>query len=126
MQPVPIIDFRFVATSFGWQPLVPQLMCAMRKSPGLTNRTYSGDSWLSSVYDRGGLPDDGQPCGCRGRGWASSFTVAHGSPPWQSVQPNRTVALACGSPELAWQVTQPVLLRSTSAAVCSMRLTPAS
>ena len=80
---------------------------------------------IAQVYEAG-LADDGQPCGSRGRTWASSFAVAHGSPPWQSVQPRRTVAFACGSPELAWQVTQPALLRSTSAAVCSMRLTPTS
>jgi len=124
MQPVAMIDLRFVCTSFGWQPAVPQLMCATRKSPGFTNRTKSGDSWLSSVYDRTGFaPPAGHRCGFRGATCACSFVAQFALPPWQSVQPMRSVGLQCGSPTVWWQPTQLVDLAAASAAVCSMRRT---
>ena len=46
-----------------------------------------------------------------------------GSPPWQSVQPSRTVPVVCidGESVCPWQATQPVLLRSASSCDCSSR-----
>ena len=43
MQPCVIMLLRFCSTSFGWQPAVPQLRWATRRSPGLTKRMNSGD-----------------------------------------------------------------------------------
>src|SRR5688500_5202647 len=97
MQPVVMIDLRLVYTSLAWQPAVPQLRCAMRKSPGLTNRTNHGSSWFKSVYDRWGLADDGQAPGMCGRTCDSSLVNFVASPPWQSVQPMCSVSLKCGS-----------------------------
>jgi hypothetical protein len=50
--------------------------------------------------------------------------VAPASPPWQSVQPNRTVRVGCmvGSSTFTWQLTQPALFRSASACVCVIKL----
>ena len=124
MQPVDMICLRFVCTSFGWQPDVPQLMCAMRKSPGFTNRMNSGDSWLSRVYERTGFaPPAGHRCGFRGWTCACSFVAQFAFPPWQSVQPMRSVGLQCGAPTFAWQAMQPADLAACWSGVCSMSRT---
>ena len=65
-----MICLRFVCTSFGWHPDVPQLMCAMRKSPGFTNRINSGDSWFNKVYERTGFADVGELFGAVGKAFA--------------------------------------------------------
>src|SRR5258706_305061 len=51
-----VIRLRFSwPTSFTWQP--PQVCTATRRSPGLRNRTNSGDSWFRAVYVRSGFPE---------------------------------------------------------------------
>ena len=107
MHPVAMICLRLVCTSFGWQPAVPQEMWAMRKSPGFMNRMNSGDSLLSSVYDRTGLAAVGQNCGIFGCTCALFLSPHDASPPWQSVQPMRRVSLPCGSPTPLWQPMHP-------------------
>src|SRR5215207_1016825 len=124
MHPWVIIDLRFCSTSAEWQPAVPHETWAIRRSPGLTNRMNSGDSWLSSVYDRCGLAAPGQNCGYRGLTWALALSLVSAQPPWQSVQPRRTVSLKCGSWAPWWQVRQPALLAAASSADWPSRLTP--
>src|SRR3954453_23582272 len=104
-------------------------MCAIRRSPGLTNRTNAGDSWFRRVYDRCGLAAPGQNCGYRGATWAFDLTVVSAQPPWQSTQPRLNdafwVGSKCGSCVCWWQVTQPVLLAAASSADWPSRFTPA-
>src|SRR4051794_7333771 len=124
MAPWAIMLLRLLSTTSGWQPEVPQLMWATRRSPGFTNMVNSGDSWLSSVYDRTGLPVVRQASGNLGWTCANSLTAVDGLPPWQSTQPSLTVSLKCGSCDPWWHWTQPTLFRSTSASVCLVRSTP--
>src|SRR5215468_7697414 len=116
--------------SFGWQPALPQVSDATRKSPGFTNFTYSADSpshFAKTLFGR--APESRKP-GSRGCTWALSFAArypdefcavpgaipAEEFPPWQSVQPSCTVFVGCmvGSSIGEWQVMQPADLRSAS------------
>jgi hypothetical protein len=47
-------------------------------------------------------------------------------PPWQSVQPRRSVPVACmvGWSVCVWQETQPALLRSASSCICPIMFGP--
>jgi hypothetical protein len=122
MQPWVIMLFCTCSTIEAWQP--PQLIAATRRSPGLTKRMNSGDSWLRSVYDRTGLAEPGQASHSLGWTWAAAFVSASALPPWQSVQPSLTFGLRCMSPTPAWQVTQPWLLASAASADWPVRSGP--
>src|SRR5712692_5994144 len=129
-------------TSAGWQPAVPQACWATRRSPGLTNRMYSKLSRNHFVYGRTGLAELRPNSGLLGCGWACLFACSYSAepaaaqsgrrtsdfPPWQSVQPSRTVPVGCivGSSVGTWQVMQPALLRSASAWDCWSEPPPAA
>src|SRR5215467_5855490 len=95
--------------SLAWQPVAPQVSAATRRSPGFTNFTYSADSSSHFVNARSGNAPRFLNAGSRGRTWALSFapeysgefcavpasTPAEELPPWQSVQPRRTVFVGC-------------------------------
>src|SRR5712692_3293496 len=129
-------------TSAGWQPAVPQACWATRRSPGLTNRMYSKLSRNHFVYGRTGLAELRPNSGLLGCGWACLFACSYSAepaaaqsgrrtsdfPPWQSVQPSRTVPVGCivGSSVRTWQAMQPALLRSASAWDCWSEPLPAA
>src|SRR5712692_3863524 len=129
-------------TSAGWQPAVPQACWATRRSPGLTNRMYSKLSRNHFVYGRTGLAELRPNSGLLGCGWACLFACSYSAepaaaqsgrrtsdfPPWQSVQPSRTVPVGCivGSSVRTWQVMQPALLRSATACACWSTPPPAA
>src|ERR1700740_2038183 len=91
--------------SLAWQPAAPQVSAATRKSPGLTNFTYSADSASHFAKISCGNAPRFRKTGSRGCTCAFCFaarysgelvgtpaaTPADGSPPWQSVQPSWTV-----------------------------------
>src|SRR5580704_12842810 len=117
-------------TSLAWQPSAPHVSVATRKSPGFTNLMYSGDSASHFVYVRSGKAE--RSLKLASRGWTCAFSLAalysaergatpeeteiEGFPPWQSVQPRKTVFVGCivGSSFEVWQEMQPVDLRAAS------------
>src|SRR5258708_5327873 len=117
-------------TSFEWQPAVPQVSSATRRSPGLTNRIYSLLSFIQLAAGRTGLAELRHISATRGFGEAGhsldfalvvDFDCASDgrtvtSPPWQSVQPRRKVLVVCmvGESVCPWHAMQPVLLLSAS------------
>src|SRR5579883_3306891 len=118
-------------TSLAWHP--PQVSGATRRSPGLTNLTYSADSFSHFVYRRSRAARR-RSWGSRGCTCAFSFTASYSGelmaapgatataalPPWQSVQPSRTVFVGCmvGSSVEVWQEIHPADLRSASCCDC--------
>src|ERR1700722_11766310 len=118
-------------TSGAWQPFAPQVSAATRRSPGLTNFTYSYLSRSHLVYSRGGFADvfassGSVVWGCprffccsysAELGFATACATTFVSPPWQSMHASRTVRVGCieGSSVDTWQEIHPVFFRSTSA-----------
>src|ERR1039458_702746 len=98
---------------------------------------YSLLSFSQLAKGRTGLAELFHMLALRGFGWACFFACSYcaspdlvpeggwipGSPPWQSMQPRRTVPVGCmdGESVWPWQATQPVLLRSASSCDCSSR-----
>src|ERR1700678_4672954 len=140
MAPVVIILVRTANTSLTWQPADPQVCAATRRSPGLTNRMYSLVSFNHSVQGRTGLAELFHISGMLGLGCAFFFASSYPGepffppaggitpafPPWQSVQPRRTVPVVCIDDESVcpWQATQPVLARSASSCNSPSRCVP--
>src|SRR5713226_855335 len=105
--------------SVAWQPFVPQVSGATRKSPGLMNLTYSADSFSHFVNVRSGSAERSLKLASRGWTWAFSFADLYSAefgvvpaatemelfPPWQSVHPRCTVFVGCivGSSVDVWQ-----------------------
>src|SRR5215467_11404098 len=95
--------------SLAWQPDEPHVSAATRRSPGLTNFTYSGDSLSHLAKTSGGTAPRLRKNGSRGCTWAFCFAAEYSvelafvpgkipddeSPPWQSVQPSCTVFEGC-------------------------------
>jgi hypothetical protein len=116
--------------SAAWQPTVPHVSGATRRSPGLTNFTYSADSFSQFVKVRSESAERCLNEASRGCTCAFSFAelyseelavVSDGTeidalPPWQSVQPRCTVLVGCivGSSVEVWQEMHPADLRSAS------------
>src|SRR4029077_16907812 len=91
-------------TSRAWQPAAPQVSGATRRSPGFTNLTNSGASLSHFVNVRSGRAERSLKLLSRGWTWAFSLAALYSaelggppetpieeSPPWQSVQPRKTV-----------------------------------
>src|ERR1700687_1057975 len=114
--------------SLGWQPTGPQVSGATRRSPGFTNLTYSAGSLSHPVNMRSGTAERSLKLPSRGSTWAlclaelysGEFSTAPRAtrteefPPWQSVQPRRTVFVGCivGSSVEVWHQEQPADLRA--------------
>src|SRR5580704_19000125 len=117
-------------TSRAWQPAAPQVSGATRRSPGFTNLTNSGASLSHFVSVRSGRAERSLKLASRGWTWAFSLAALYSAefgvvfaameieelPPWQSVQPRKTVFVGCivGSSVEVWHEMQPVDLRSAS------------
>src|SRR5580692_1273464 len=121
-------------TSFAWQPAAPQVSGATRRSPGFTNFTNSEDSSSHFVNARSGKAERSVNLASRGWTWAFSLATLYSAefaaapaateteefPPWQSVQPRKTVFVGCivGSSVEVWHVMQPDDLRAASPGDC--------
>ncbi len=122
-------------------------------APGPAAR-FRSDAQIAGIYEahvfgafleplrvqRSGFADRSASFGSRGCGWACRFTCSYSGeadatpeatrasafPPWQSVQPRRSVPVACmvGSSVCVWQEMHPALLRSASSGVWPIRFGP--
>src|SRR4051794_6152885 len=109
MAPCVIILVLALRTSSTWQPDVPQLCAATRRSPGFTKRMNSELSFSHAVYARMGLAELLVLDVSRGTTWAARLVFSYpagpashpasilicSSPPWQSVHPSLTVPVGC-------------------------------
>src|SRR6266436_4691823 len=117
-------------TSLAWQPAVPQVSGATRRSPGFTNLMNSGDSLSHFVNVRSAKLERSLKLASRGWTWAFSLAALYSEefgaasvttemeelPPWQSVQPRKTVFVGCivGSSVEVWHEMHPDDLRSAA------------